>query len=99
MIANPHSMSDQFVPLVLPASPSKDRAFASFNSKTLPQAAATPAFEALMAASADQSRSPEVCSQPVVTLQRKGDVVSAIHIQCGCGKVIELTCLHEQLLA
>lgn len=87
-------MSDQFVPLAFPASPSKEAVFTSFNLKVLPQAPAKPAFEALMAASPDQSHSPEVCAQPVVTLQRNGDVVSGIRIQCGCGKVIELTCLH-----
>ncbi|HZQ48236.1 MAG TPA: hypothetical protein VFC07_14565, partial [Verrucomicrobiae bacterium] len=78
-------MSDQFVPLIPPSASPKEPAFASFSLKVLPQAAAMPAFEALMAASADQSRSPDVCSQPVVTLQRKGDAVSGIHIQCGCG--------------
>ncbi len=87
-------MTDQFVPLVLPASPSGEAVFTSLNLKVLPQAATKPAFEALMAASPDQSRSPDVCAQPTVTLQRNGDVVSAIRIQCGCGKVIELTCLH-----
>jgi hypothetical protein len=93
MIANTDAMSDQFVPLVLPVSSPKEPAFASFNLKVLSQPA-TPAFEALMAASPDQSRSPEVCSRPTITLQRKGDAVSEIRIQCGCGKVIELTCLH-----
>lgn len=86
-------MSDQFVPLVPLAISSKEPAFASFSMKVLPQAVSTPAFEALMAESADPSRSPDVCSKPVVTLQRKGDAVSGIHIQCGCGKVIELTCI------
>jgi len=32
------------------------------------------------------------CPPPKVTLQRQGDVVSGIRIQCGCGQVIELSC-------
>jgi hypothetical protein len=89
-------MSDQFVPLALPSGSPKDAPFSPFNVKVLPQppAVAAPAFEALMAASPDPSRSPETCSKPIITLQRKGEMVSEIRIQCGCGKVIELTCLH-----
>jgi hypothetical protein len=29
---------------------------------------------------------------PQVTLQREGDRVTAIRIECQCGQVIELTC-------
>lgn len=95
MIANPSLKSDQFIPLAIPAALPKDSTtFTPFNSKPVPQAPAIPAFDALMAASTDKSHSPDVCSQPVVTLKRNGDMVSAIHIQCSCGKVIELTCLH-----
>lgn len=90
------AMSDHFVPLALPSGSSKETPFSPLNVKVLPQPAtdATPAFEALMAAAPDPSRSPEACSKPIITLQRKGEMVSEIRIQCGCGKVIELTCLH-----
>jgi len=37
---------------------------------------------------------PETCSKPVVTLQRNGEVVSGIRIQCGCGQVVDLTCVY-----
>ncbi len=95
MIANPNAMPDQFIPLLLPTGTAKEPIFAPLNVKVIPPAAvAAPAFEAMMAASADQSRSPEPCSKPTITLQRRGDVVSEIRIQCSCGKVIELTCLH-----
>jgi len=30
--------------------------------------------------------------QPKVTLHREGDRISAIHIQCSCGQIIDLTC-------
>jgi len=32
---------------------------------------------------------------PRVTLQRDGDRVSSIRIQCSCGQVVELTCAYE----
>ncbi|HUD49589.1 MAG TPA: hypothetical protein VMR33_22370 [Candidatus Baltobacteraceae bacterium] len=87
-------MSDKFVPLLPQAAPVKEPAFASLSWKVLPQAPAASAFEPLAPASAEQPRSPEDCSKPIVTLQRKGDAVSGIRIQCGCGKIIELTCVH-----
>ena len=33
--------------------------------------------------------------EPHVTLQRDGERVSAIRIQCGCGQVIELACVYQ----
>jgi hypothetical protein len=32
--------------------------------------------------------------EPSVTLQRDGDRVSAIRIQCSCGQVVELACVY-----
>ena len=34
-------------------------------------------------------------AQPVVTLQREGERVVAIRIECGCGQVIELACRYD----
>ncbi|MEK7675878.1 MAG: hypothetical protein AAB676_08615 [Verrucomicrobiota bacterium] len=31
---------------------------------------------------------------PAITLQREGDRIKRITIQCGCGQVIELECLY-----
>jgi hypothetical protein len=94
MSANLIDMSDRFVPLALPSSSSKEPGFAPLGLKVLPRGTGAPAFDALTAVSAVQARSPEACSKPTVTLQRKGEAVSGIRIQCGCGEVIELTCLH-----
>ena len=33
--------------------------------------------------------------EPRVTLQHEGGRVSAIHIQCACGQVIELACVYQ----
>ncbi|MGA2555351.1 MAG: hypothetical protein ABSG04_03670 [Verrucomicrobiota bacterium] len=34
------------------------------------------------------------CATPKVTLQRQGEVVTGIRIQCSCGQVIELRCVY-----
>jgi hypothetical protein len=34
--------------------------------------------------------------EPRVTLQRDGDRISAIRIQCACGQVVELACVYEK---
>jgi hypothetical protein len=87
-------MTDQFVPLALPAPSSKHPGFASLDLKFRPQAAGATALSTPPVASPGDSHSPENCSNPTVALQRNGDIVSGIRIQCGCGKVIELTCLY-----
>ena len=33
--------------------------------------------------------------EPRVTMQRDGERISAIRIQCSCGQVIELACVYE----
>ena len=66
--------------------------------------AATAAFSALVPskpvpgpsavnAAASCANAPEK-SKPVVTLKRNGDQVTHIHIQCGCGEVVELECAY-----
>jgi hypothetical protein len=32
--------------------------------------------------------------QPRVTLQKEGEIISGIHIQCSCGQVIDLKCAY-----
>ena len=79
-------MATSFVPLVArkSGSPAGDGA----------KGAASPAFAPLRA------HAPAVCAdagspssrEPVVTLQKDGDRVIGIRIECGCGQVIELAC-------
>lgn len=33
--------------------------------------------------------------EPRVTVQREGDRISSIRVQCACGQVIELACVYE----
>ena len=35
------------------------------------------------------------CKQPEITLQREGDRITQIRIQCGCGQLIELGCQYQ----
>ena len=78
-------MSDTFVPLVPANVPTRDTTFKSFDVKIAPKA---------NGASATHAPAHDACAKPTVTLQRNGDIVSAIRIQCGCGQVIELTCVY-----
>jgi hypothetical protein len=83
-------MSAQFVPLLSPVSTSNDPG-ASHDLKVFPQSAAKSVFKPLIP---PRAHATEDCSKPTITLERKGDVISGIRIQCGCGSVIELSCLH-----
>jgi len=84
-------MTDPFVPFV--TAPISQGDMARFQLKVLPQHEAKAVFEPL--ANGGQPAQPaKTCGQPSVTLQRQGEVVSAIRIECGCGQVIELACAY-----
>jgi hypothetical protein len=76
-------MPETFVPLVATTSAPRESAFASLNAKAAPAAksAAGPANAG-------------ACAKPTITLQRTGEIVSGIRVQCGCGEVIELNCVY-----
>jgi hypothetical protein len=84
-------MSDIFIPFV--TAPVSNLEMAMLPMKVLAQAEAKAVFEPL----ADCKR-PEPpakgCALPSIKLQRQGDVVSGIRIECGCGQVIELACVY-----
>jgi len=75
-----------------------DHAFTPLPLKPAPFAAGKTAPGAMghaqTAAPAAPPAPPQNCPPPKVTLQRQGDVVSAIRIQCPCGQVIELSCVY-----
>jgi hypothetical protein len=84
--------TDTFVPLMTaPAASSGESAM--FRLKVLPQAEAKTIFEPLPAGGFP-ARAVKTCAPPSVTLQRQGEVVSGIRIECGCGQVIELACAY-----
>ena len=51
-------------------------------------------FQPLLAAlkSARSGEGANKCKQPEITLEREGDRITQVRIQCGCGQVIELGC-------
>jgi hypothetical protein len=59
-------------------------------------AAASAAFTALSAGAAPAAcaHAPTPGEQPVVTLEKDGDRVTHVRIQCTCGQVIELDCAY-----
>jgi hypothetical protein len=54
---------------------------------------ASPAAPAAPAPGAAPAPSRPGC-EPRVSLQREGDRVTGIHIQCSCGQVIDLACVY-----
>ena len=91
-------MSDTFVPMGPAILSGADDGFTPLPFKPAPSAAGRTAPGAngpgLTAAPAAQPSPAQNCPPPKVTLQRQGDVVSAIRIQCSCGQVIELSCVY-----
>jgi hypothetical protein len=86
-------MSDSFLPLL--AAPVSNGETALLQLKVLPrgQTESKAVFEPLpLGGRAEQAA--KACGRPSVTLQRQGEVVSAIRIECGCGQVIELACAY-----
>jgi len=75
-----------------------DHGFRPLPFKPAPSSAARTApganGQSLMSAPAAQASPAQNCPPPKVTLQRQGEVVSAIRIQCSCGQVIELNCVY-----
>ena len=83
-------MSETFVPLVSASSGAREANFTSLNLKSFAQAGG----QAVQAGSQPAAGARAACARPVVTLQRNGEIVSSIRIQCGCGEIIELNCIY-----
>jgi hypothetical protein len=83
-------MSETFVPLVSAGSGAREANFTSLNLKSFPQGGSP----AAPAAGQPTPGARATCAKPVVTLQRNGEIVSGIRIQCGCGEIIELNCIY-----
>jgi hypothetical protein len=84
-------MSDPFVPFV--TAPVSTGEMATLQLKVLPQAEANAVFQPLPECG-KPAQPAKSCGQPSVSLQRQGEVVSGIRIECGCGQVIELACAY-----
>lgn len=84
---------DQFVPFnPLPNTGSRE-AGSPPSLKVVPKTEAGAAFAPLTASTSAHAHSAaHAASKPVVTLQREGDRVTSIRVECGCGQIIELAC-------
>lgn len=95
-------MNNDFVPL----SPKRTEPESAhgFRVKVVPAPGATPAFTPLAPPSSSAAPSAPghahghaegaPAAEPVLTVRRDGNRVTGIRIQCGCGQVIDLTCLY-----
>lgn len=83
-----------FVPTVSsPSTANTPPPFAPANATATPPP--PPASTAPTAATAAPTKEPHVAhGKPVVTLQRDGDKVTRIRVQCGCGETIDLDCVY-----
>lgn len=81
-------MNDAFVPLqpLKPGATPAAGGFAALQANGLPSVKSD--------AGKNGNGASEACGKPVVTLQRNGDTIASIRIQCGCGQVIDLNCVY-----
>jgi hypothetical protein len=90
--------SEAFVPLTTVASASGRNDQTSFSVTILPQTAAVQNFKPLAIESPSNSPAAPLhhgkSCDPRVSIQREGDHVTGIRIQCSCGQVIDLACAY-----
>jgi len=80
-------MTEAFVPLMAARNKNGESPFSNLKAKAAPAVPGAKAAGAL--------EQPTDCeTKPVVTLQRTGDLVTGIRVQCGCGQVIDLACVY-----
>jgi len=95
-------MPDTFVPMRPAPASATDQGFTPLALKHGPLAAVKmaagnggpAAATATATAPGGHATGGQNCATPKVTLQRQGEVVTGIRIQCSCGQVIELRCVY-----
>jgi hypothetical protein len=85
-------MPNTFVPLAPVANPAEGNGFTALEFKAGTRGAANtpPACNG----STSTTRALRDCADAKITLQRQGEVVTSIRIECTCGQVIELKCVY-----
>jgi hypothetical protein len=86
--------TSSFVPLVA-AMPSADKR--EFQITVIPQTEQPQAFKSLdktPSAPNERMLSKKNC-EPHLSVQREGDRITSIRIQCNCGQTIDLACLYD----
>ena len=92
------TQTEPFVPLTTAAPKSGERQ--EYSVTVLAQSERTQAFKLLESMPAGTTSGAAVrhgkSCDPRVSLQREGDHVTGIHIQCGCGQTIDLACAYQE---
>jgi len=91
-----HNRIESFVPFTT-ALPAASGERTEFQATVLSQPDEIQKFQATSIPSMGTPAAPRAANcQPQVTLQREGNRVMGIRVQCSCGEVIELACAYEQ---
>ena len=92
-MSSPAAAQDSFVPFD-PVPSSGARTPGAFGGlKVVPIAEAGPGFTPLATSAFAHTHAASMgTGKPVVTLQREGERVTGIRIECVCGQIIELAC-------
>ena len=92
-MSNAAAAQDSFVPFDPVRDSKTNHSGPTTNLKVVPKAEAGPAFTPLTIPGAAHAHACIAAQgKPVVTLQREGERVTGIRIECICGQIIELAC-------
>ncbi len=83
--------SDPFVPFG-PGTFGARSGAPSPNLKVVPKEAGAESFSPFSPNAGGHAHGAAGAGQPTITLQKEGDRVVGIRVECGCGQVIELAC-------
>ena len=85
--------TNAFVPLSAPSAVAASSAPGT-PAKTAGDAGAVKVFRPTHDGAAAVTSTPHIPGEPKVTLEREGDLVKCIRIQCACGHTLELDCAY-----
>jgi hypothetical protein len=91
-MSQPAAAQDSFVPFDPVQGSGSARSGAPPGLKVVPKSEAGPAFAAVPTSASAHIHGAAGSGKPVVTLQREGERVTGIRIECVCGQIIELAC-------
>lgn len=85
--------TESFTPLTAAPETREPR---EFRAKIVPQAEATRPFQTLeLRPAAPASGGKKIC-EPRVSVQRDGDRVTNIRVECTCGQVMDVACVYDE---
>jgi len=88
----PNAALDSFVPFDPVPGSGAARSGTAPGLKVVSKAEAGPAFAPLPTSASAHIHASTGTGKPVVTLQREGERVTGIRVECVCGQIIELAC-------